>query len=109
MRAPDYASGNEDGPSGAARAPRLDEVLRAIPRSAGLALLGLGAAGVIIPGPVPLGAPFVLAGLVILAPAVARRWGGWLIRRCPALYCVIRDQARRFAADLQRRYPGSLA
>jgi hypothetical protein len=93
-------------PLGALR-PSLDDTLRRLPRDVGLVLLSLGVAGLVIPGPVPPGVPFVVAGVVFAYPGVARRFGGSFSRRFPRLYCGFHDQVKRFQSDLEARYPGS--
>lgn len=92
---------------GPGQSPRLDETLRRLPRDVGLVLLSIGAVGIAIPGPVPPGTPFLLAGAVFACPSLARRFSGRFRARFPALYDGFHDQVRRFQSDLERRYPGS--
>jgi hypothetical protein len=86
----------------------LAEKLAGLPRDLGIALISLGMVGVVIPGPVPLGASFVVLGTVILWPGVLARTGGPLARRCPRVFRVLVDFTDDLRADLERRYPGSL-
>jgi hypothetical protein len=64
--------------------------------------------GVIIPGPVPLGASFILLGTVALCPGLLARMGGPLARGCPGAFRILIDFSDHLRADLARRYPGSL-
>jgi hypothetical protein len=85
----------------------LAEKLEKLPRDVAVAVLSLGVVGVVIPGPVPLGASFVLLGGVLLWPGVLARMGGPLARRCPFVFHVLIDFADHLRADLDRRYPNS--
>lgn len=86
----------------------LAEKLGGLPRDLAVALISLGVIGVAIPGPVPLGASFVVLGTVVLCPGLLGRTGGPLARRCPRLFRVLIGFADDLRADLERRYPGSL-
>jgi hypothetical protein len=79
-----------------------------MPASVWVALLGLGAVGVVIPGPVPLGASFVLMGAALLWPGFLARFGGWLARRLPGIWRVPIAFVDPLRSDMQRRYPGSV-
>jgi hypothetical protein len=82
--------------------------LDGLPKDLGVALIGLGALGVVIPGPIPLGASFILVGAAFLWPGLLARFGGWLARRLPGMWRVLIDFVDHLRADLQRRYPGSV-
>jgi hypothetical protein len=82
--------------------------LGGLPRDLGVSLISLGVVGVVIPGPVPLGASFILLGTVVLCPGLLARTGGPLAKRCPRVFRVFIDFTDHFRADLARRYPGSL-
>lgn len=82
--------------------------LSGLPRDLGVALVSLGVVGVAIPGPVPLGTPFVLLGTVVLWPKLLVKGGGPVARRCPRFFRVLVEFADDLGADLERRYPGSL-
>lgn len=86
----------------------LAEKLGGLPRDLAVALISLGVIGVAIPGPVPLGASFVVLGTVVLYPGLLGRTGGPLARRCPRLFRILIGFADDLRADLERRYPGSL-
>ncbi len=87
----------------AAFAARLEK----LPREIGVLLVAVGVAGVLLPGPV--GAPFLLAGGLILWPRGTARVEGWFERKFPGLHREGVTQIDRFLGDLDRRYPGSLA
>jgi hypothetical protein len=86
----------------------LAEKLQDLPWDLGLSLVSLGAIGVLIPGPVPLGASFVLLGGVALCPGLLARTGGPLARRYPCVFHVLIGFTNHLRSDLNRRYPGSL-
>jgi hypothetical protein len=69
-----------------------------LPKEAGWLLITAGIVGLVVPG--VLGTPFLLAGVVVLAPGGSRllsRWAGHSAMR----------QIGRFLDDLERRYPRS--
>ena len=71
-------------------------------------LIVVGVAGVLLPGPV--GSPFLVAGGLALWPSGFRKARGPGCRRCsPRLYEEGIRQLERYLADLERRYPGSMA
>jgi hypothetical protein len=82
--------------------------LAGLPGDLGVSLISLGVVGIVIPGPVPLGASFILLGTVVLFPGLLARTGGPLAKRCPRVFGVLIDFTDHFRADLARRYPGSL-
>jgi len=86
----------------------LAEKLDGLPKDLGVALMGVGAVGVVIPGPIPLGAPFIFMGTVFLWPRFLARFGGWLARRLPGMLRFLIDFVDHLRSDLQRRYPDSV-
>jgi hypothetical protein len=97
------------GPSGPAALHReLARKLDALPKDLGAALMGLGAVGVAIPGPIPLGASFILMGAAFLWPGLVARFGGWFARRFPGVLRVLNGFVDHLLSDLSRRYPGSV-
>lgn len=81
--------------------------LAELPHDLGYAMLILGVVGVAIPGPVPMGTPFVVLGTIVLWPGLLARTGGPLARRCPCIFRILVDFADHLRSDLERRYPGS--
>jgi hypothetical protein len=67
-----------------------------LPKGAGWLLITAGVVGLVVPG--VLGAPFLLAGALVLVPGGTKllsRWAGRSAMR----------QVGRFLYDLERRYP----
>jgi hypothetical protein len=98
------------GVSASARAElhrELAKKLGSLPKDLGISLIGLGAVGVIIPGPVPLGATFVVLGAVVLWPCLLARTGGPLARTCPSVFRVLVNFTDHLKDDLNHRYPSS--
>jgi hypothetical protein len=94
-----------------ARAPlhlEIADKLGGLPNDLGVALLGLGLLGVVIPGPIPLGASFILMGTAFLWPGLVARFGGCLASRLPGLFRLLIDFVDHLRSDLKRRHPGSL-
>jgi hypothetical protein len=79
--------------------------LDGLPRDLGVVLVGAGTAGVMIPGPIPPGTPFLALGTVVLYPAVVAKCGAWLAQKWPALFHFAIDFVDRFQLHLARRYP----
>ena len=79
------------------------EVLKQLPSSVGVMLLGLGIAGVLIPG--PIGTPLVIAGGLALAPRTFTRFDQLLKRRAPCMHRTGMRILGRFVDDFLRRYP----
>lgn len=79
-----------------------------LPRDLGCVLIGLGAVGVAIPGPIPPGASFVLLGVIFLRPGLIVRFAGSLARRFPRLFRFLIAFVDDLRTDLRRRYPGSV-
>jgi hypothetical protein len=82
--------------------------LEGLPRDLGIVLLGLGAIGVAIPGPIPAGPSFVVLGAVLLRPGLLARFAGSLAARFPRLFRFLIGFVERLRIDLEGRYPGSI-
>jgi hypothetical protein len=95
------------GPAKTVDVPALTDqtVLRVeqLPRGAGWLLITAGVVGVVVPG-VP-GAPFLLAGAVLLTPGGSRLLSRWAGRNPPKFVRSALRQISRFLDDLERRYP----
>lgn len=76
-----------------------------LPRDIGAILIGLGAVGIAIPGPIPSGTPFLAMGLIATFPRLIARMGGPFARRFPKLFRFLVDFVARLRIDLTRRYP----
>jgi len=74
-----------------------------LPRETGWALITAGVVGLIMPG-IP-GAPFLLAGAVVLTPGGSRRLSRWIGHKPPKVVHSGVRQIGRFLDDLERRYP----
>src|SRR5262249_5353808 len=94
-----------DRPVDRAAGPRLAHRLEKLPPEIGVLLIILGAAGLLLPGPV--GSPFLIAGGISLWPSAFRKVEDWFQRVSPGLYDEGIRQMERFLVDLERRYPGS--
>jgi len=77
-----------------------------LPRDLGWTLIGLGAVGIAIPGPIPPGTSFVLLGALFLRPSLLAKFAGPLARRFPKLFRFLIGFVDDLRADLERRYPG---
>jgi hypothetical protein len=86
---------------------RLARKVEGLPKDVGVILLGLGALGIAIPGPIPSGASFVLLGVLFLRPGLIVRFAGPLAGRFPRLFGFLIDFVDHLRIDLERRYPGS--
>jgi hypothetical protein len=86
----------------------LETSVRGLPRETGVALVVVGAAGVMIPGPMPPGARLLGAGLVILWPRLPRGFEGWLRGRFPKLHRRLVAMNEGLRAGPKRLYPGSV-
>jgi hypothetical protein len=87
-------------------AQRDDEaILRIVnlPRDFGWLMVSVGVLGVILPG-FP-GAPFLLAGVAVLAPGGPRLLTGWASRKPNGFVHNGLKQIGRWLDDLERRYP----
>lgn len=99
------ATTRADAESGAARSQAVRqnvEAIAALPRDVGWFLLvggllsELGAPGV---------PPFWILGIIILWPRVGQRIGETMQRRAPKLFCRCISLIKRYAGDLEQRYP----
>jgi hypothetical protein len=82
--------------------------LAILPRDVGAVVLGLGTAGLVIPGPIPPGVPFVVLGVILLRPSLVSSFGEALARRYPRFFRLVIRLIDRLLTDLARRYPGSI-
>jgi hypothetical protein len=71
----------------------------------GAALIGLGAVGIVIPGPIPPGASFVVLGVLFCWPRLLLKLGDVLARRFPRLYRCFVAFISDLSTNLKRRYP----
>lgn len=85
----------------------LMERLRNLPPSVGVVLMGIGTAGLVIPG--PWGTPFILAGGLVLAPRVFRGLDKCVQNRFPDFYWTSMQAVERYLQDLEKRYPSQNA
>jgi len=76
-----------------------------LPRYAGVLLMSVGMAGVVLPG--AIGTPFVILGGMIVCPSLFRKPDRWLQRRFPSTRRRAMQFMERFQADLDGRYPNS--
>jgi hypothetical protein len=74
-----------------------------LPREAGWVLVTAGVVGLIVPG--IMGAPFLLAGAVVLTPGGSRRLSRWVGHKPPKLVHSAVRKISRFLDNLERRYP----
>src|SRR5262249_30932112 len=101
---PAVPSGEPEQPvtsSPAADATR--ERIRTCPPEVGIVLMSVGVVGFILPG--PMGTPLVLAGGLVLMPAMFGRVERWVERRFPKLHNVGMKHVDRFIDDFEKRYP----
>jgi hypothetical protein len=82
------------------------ELLRSLPKELGVLLVSVGFAGLVLPG--LMGAPAMIAGGMVLWPRAFGKVESWFWKRYPESYRSGGNQIKRFLADLERRYPGSL-
>jgi hypothetical protein len=79
------------------------ERIRRLPPEVGAVLVTVGVAGVILPG--PIGAPLLLAGGLVLMPAVFEKFERWVGKRYPRMHGEGMKYVDRFIDDFERRYP----
>ena len=82
---------------------RLLARIQRLPASVGVVLMGVGVAGLIIPG--PFGTPFIITGGLILAPRIFRSVDRFVQRRFPNFYDTGMHTVERFLSDMEKRYP----
>jgi hypothetical protein len=86
----------------------LAKKLGGLPPDLGVALMGLGLFGTVIPGRIPLGASFVLVGVAFLSPGLVARFGGCVEGRLDGLLRLLIDFVDRLRMALSKRYPGAV-
>ena len=94
---------HEETAEEAARYRSTTTKIRSLPAPVGVVLMGVGVAGLILPG--PIGTPFLLAGGLVLAPRVFGKVDRCVHRRFPTFHRVSMEAVERFADDLEKRYP----
>jgi hypothetical protein len=99
--------GIDDKPAETAQVPVLTEqpvlTVEQLPRGAGWLLITAGVVGLVVPA-VP-GAPFLLAGAILLTPGGSRLLVRWVGRNPPKFVRSAMRPINRFLVDLERRYP----
>ena len=102
---PKPVSRENRGTSPATHDPKFEKRIGKLPREAGVLLIVIGVAGLLLPGPV--GSPFVLAGGLALWPQGFGRLETWFGRRFPRMHGAGVAQIDRFLGCLEHRYPGA--
>ena len=74
-----------------------------VPRDVGWMMVTVGVLGVILPG--IIGAPFLVAGIAVLAPEGPQRLTRWVRRNPNRVVHTGLKQMGRWLDDLERRYP----
>lgn len=74
-----------------------------LPPAVGVVLAGIGAAGLVIPG--PFGTPFLVAGGLVLAPRLFGSVDRFFQRRFPQAYGAGMQVVERFVSDMEKRFP----
>jgi hypothetical protein len=74
-----------------------------VPRDVGWMMVSIGVVGVILPG--VIGAPFLAAGIAVLAPGGPRVLTRWISRNPNRIVSAGVRQMGRWLDDLERRYP----
>jgi hypothetical protein len=77
--------------------------IRRLPPEVGAVLIAVGVVGVILPG--PIGAPFLLAGGLVLVPGFFGRFERWFERRMPTLHWAGMRNVDRFLDNFEKRFP----
>ena len=77
--------------------------LARLPRDVGWMMVSVGVLGVIVPG-LP-GAPFLIAGIAVLAPGGPRLLARWARHRPRGVMHAGVKQIGRWLDDMERRYP----
>ena len=93
------------GPDPAQRAHHRSTVekIKSLPTPVGAVLMGIGIAGIVLPG--PIGTPFFLAGGLVLAPKAFGPLDRCVQQRFPGFHRIGMDAVDRFVADMEKRYP----
>ena len=79
------------------------ERIRRLPPEVGAVFLAVGVVGVIIPG--PLGAPFLLAGGLVLMPNFFNKFEHWVEKKLPNIHDIGMRNVDRFIDNFERRFP----
>ncbi|MBS0262325.1 MAG: hypothetical protein JSS02_10275 [Planctomycetes bacterium] len=77
--------------------------IRRLPPEVGAVFLAVGVVGVIIPG--PIGAPFLLAGGLVLMPNVFDRFERWIEKQMPSVHGIGMRNVNRFIDNFEKRFP----
>ena len=77
--------------------------IRRLPPEVGAVFLAVGVVGVILPG--PLGAPFLLAGGLVLMPNFFNKFEHWVEKKLPNIHHVGMRNVDRFIDNFERRFP----
>ena len=93
----------EQTAAGSPGADATRERIRTLPPEVGIVLMSVGVVGFILPG--PMGTPLVLAGGLVLMPAMFGRVERWVERKFPKLHSVGMKHVDRFIDDFEKRYP----
>ena len=96
-------SSTDPEPEQAAEHHSTVEKIKKLPTPVGVILMGVGVAGLILPG--PIGTPFILAGGLVLAPKVFGKVDRCVQKRFPGFHRVSMEAVERFVDDLEKRYP----
>jgi hypothetical protein len=81
--------------------------IRRLPPEVGAVFLAVGVVGVILPG--PIGAPFLLAGGLVLMPGVFGKFERWAKKRMPTIHDVGMRNVDRFIDSFEKRFPPEAA
>ena len=92
-----------DGPDPAHELDEDQALIESLPKEVGVMLVIAGFGGILLPGPV--GAPLLVLGGAVLFPGVFKKVDRAFQRRFPAAHDQGMKQVRRFAVDLEHRYP----
>ena len=76
---------------------------RKLPPEVGAVMLGAGAVGLVLPG--PIGAPLLIAGGLVLMPKTFSKLGNCVHRRFPRAFEAGMKYVDRFVDDFERRFP----
>jgi hypothetical protein len=79
------------------------EKIKHLPTPVGVLLVGLGVAGLVLPG--PMGTPLIVAGGLVLAPRTFHKVEKYFERRFPKFHKTGLAIVERFVNDLEKRYP----
>lgn len=94
--------GNYDEEDATRHRSTLDKI-KHLPTPVGVLLVGLGVAGLVLPG--PMGTPLIVAGGLVLAPRTFHKVEKYFERRFPRFHKTGLAIVERFVDDLEKRYP----